>query len=194
MDEGYLLWDEKMQQPGQKIVVVGTSGSGKTTVARTLAVRLGIPYISNDEIIWGPDWQLKPEADEVRLFDEATAQPAWTLDGNLNPKSKADTLMLSRLDTIIWVNLPRRETLPQLLRRTIRRAWTGEELWHGNRESWRTSFFSHDSIFWFAIKSHRHVERRYTAMIDDPAYAHVTRIRLRSRQEVNEWLSGVRRA
>ncbi|MEM6459194.1 MAG: AAA family ATPase [Planctomycetota bacterium] len=181
-----------MQQPGRRIVVVGVAGAGKTTVARTLAERLGIPFVSNDEIIWGPGWRLKAEADEVRLFDAATARPAWTLDGNLNPTSKADTLIMSRLDTIVWTNLPRRQAFPQLLRRTIGRAWTGEELWHGNRESWRTSFFSCDSILWYAIKSHRHVERRYAEMFDDPAYAHVTRIRLRSRREVNAWLGAVR--
>lgn len=40
----------------RRIAVVGASGSGKTTFARRLAERLGIPHIELDAIHWGPDW------------------------------------------------------------------------------------------------------------------------------------------
>ena len=40
----------------QRLVVVGTSGSGKTTVAGQLALILGVPHIELDSLHWEPDW------------------------------------------------------------------------------------------------------------------------------------------
>ena len=39
-----------------KINVVGTSGSGKSTVSKRLSQILDIPYIEMDKIFWGPNW------------------------------------------------------------------------------------------------------------------------------------------
>ena len=50
---------------GRRILVVGTSGAGKTYVAQHLAKRLNLRYICNDTIIWGPDWTPVPKADRL---------------------------------------------------------------------------------------------------------------------------------
>ena len=47
--------------PGRRINVVGTSGSGKTTMARNLAARLGVPHVELDELHWGPNWTEEPD-------------------------------------------------------------------------------------------------------------------------------------
>lgn len=41
----------------QRVVIVGTSGSGKTTMARELSVLLGTPHIELDALQWLPGWQ-----------------------------------------------------------------------------------------------------------------------------------------
>lgn len=183
-----------MQQPGRRIAVVGGSGSGKTYVAQQLAERLGIPFVSNDHIIWRPNWTETPHADRPRLFAEALAGDAFAFDGNFGSmKDAEDKLILSRLDTIVWLDLPLRSVFPQLLWRTIARAWTKEELWHGNRESWRLSFFSRDSILLWSLRTHQRYRRIYAGRLDDPRFADLTRIRLRRRREVNAWLDSVGR-
>jgi len=63
-------------------VVVGTSGSGKTTFARRLAAGLGIPHVELDALHWEPEWtEATDEVLRARVA-EATAQDAWVVDGN----------------------------------------------------------------------------------------------------------------
>lgn len=175
--------------PGRRIAIVGTSGSGKTTVAKALAARLGVPYVSNDELIWRPGWTPTPDGERLALHEAALAGDAWTFDGNFGSLSRPeDRHVLARIDTLVWLDLPRWQVFAQLLRRTVRRAVTREELWHGNRESFRLSFLSRDSILWWSMKSYRRRRREYRRLFTDPAFAHLRRIRLRSRREVEAWL------
>ena len=181
-----------MRQPGRRIAVVGGSGSGKTYVAGQLAERLGIPFVCNDSIIWRPNWTETPRDRRPQLFAEALAGDAFAFDGNFGSmKDAEDSIILSRLDTIVWLDLPLRAVFPQLLRRTITRAWSKEELWHGNRESWRLSFCSGDSILLWSLRTHQRYRRLYAQRINDPRFAHVTWVHLTRRRQVNAWLDSV---
>lgn len=179
--------------PGRRIAVVGTSGSGKTYVAKALAARLGIPYVSNDAIIWRPNWTPTPDGERLALHRKALAADAWTFDGNFGSLAKPEEHhVLERIDTLIWLDLPRWRVFAQLLWRTVRRAVTREELWHGNRESFRLSSLSRDSILWWSMTTYRRRRREYARMFTDPNLAHLRRVRLRSRGEVDTWLRSLR--
>ena len=54
----------------QRINVIGTSGSGKSTFAKELAKQLEINYIEMDALNWLPNWQ---EADPDKFFRKAYA-------------------------------------------------------------------------------------------------------------------------
>jgi len=183
------------RKPGRRIAVVGVSGSGKTTVAKAIAARTGIPYFSNNAIIHRPNWTQPTEAEEIAGFEAATAGDAWVTDGNQNPGKAPDRVVIDKLDTLVWLDLPRRVVFPRLLWRTVRRAWTQEELWHGNRESWRMSFASRDSILWWALKTYTPNRRRYLPWMTDGdhEFNDRIRIRLRSRGEVTRWLDQLER-
>lgn len=177
-------------QPGRRIAVLGTSGCGKTHVAKRLAVILGVPYVCSDAILWGPNWTQKPPPDQLSGYDEATRRGAWTFDGNLGNATRAENaLVLARVDTLVWLDLPFWRVFSQLLARTIKRAWTREELWHGNRESWRVSFFTRDSILLWAIRTYRPNRLRYAEHFADPGYARLKKIRFTRRRDVNAWLA-----
>jgi adenylate kinase family enzyme len=77
-------------------------------VAETLAAKLGIPYVSNDAIIWRPNWQQTPHGERIALIDEATRADGWTFDGNLAGRNPDDRIVLDRCDSIIWLDLLRR--------------------------------------------------------------------------------------
>jgi adenylate kinase family enzyme len=173
---------------GRRICVIGTSGSGKTFVAEALARLLVIPYVCNDAIIWRPDWVPTPRGVRAAEMDEATRGPAWTFDGNFG--SPEDAIVLERCDTIVWLDLPRRQVWSAITQRTLWRAWTKEPMWHGNVERWR-NVFSRDSMIWWSVKTFARRRRIYGAFFDDPTYADRTRIRLRSRREVNAWLEDI---
>lgn len=173
---------------GQRICVVGTSGAGKTYVARALAERLGLRYISSDALIWRADWEAVPRDEQYVAFDAATADGGWTFDGNLGP-SPEDQLVLSRCDTLVWLDLPRWQVMASITRRTLWRAITRERLWHGNVERWRT-VLSRDSMIAWAWRTYPRQQRRYAALSATPD-GPPTRIRLTSRRQVNRWLASL---
>ncbi len=177
-----------MTHVGQRIVVVGTTGSGKTTVARQLTQRLGSPFVELDALFWGPNWTPVP----ANVFRERTTQAlsgdTWTAGGNY---TAARDIVWGRADTLVWLDYPLLLTMWQMLRRTLRRIVTQEELWSGNRETFRGQFLSRDSLFLWALKSHGRYRREYLASMHKPEYAHLTWLRLHSRQETRIWLSSL---
>jgi adenylate kinase family enzyme len=161
-------------------------------VARALANRLGVPFVCNDLVIWGPDWTPTPTPLRLQGFDESTRGPGWTYDGNLGSLAvPEDRLILARADTLVWLDLPRRTVPWQLLQRTIQRVWTHEQLWHGNRESFRSQFLSRDSILWWAWRTYELRRRQYAAIVADPGWSHLVCVRLRSRRQIERWLAGL---
>jgi len=126
-------------------MVIGVTGSGKTTVARRISETLGVPVIELDALFHQPDWQPTPP-DEFRAKVQHALDrcpQGWVLDGNYHT---VRDLALPRADTVVWLRLPFRVSYWRMLTRTVRRAWTKEELWNTNRESWRLSFLSRDSL------------------------------------------------
>jgi adenylate kinase family enzyme len=179
-----------LPKPGRRIVVVGTTGAGKTFVAQRLAERLGVPFICNDAIIWGPNWTPTPKPIRFERFDQATRAQAWTIDGNIGAiKDPEDGLILQRADTILWLDLPRLTVMSQLFLRTMHRMWTREELWHGNRERFHYLFVPSESILWWSLKTHGLRRRQYRAIFADPRWSHLIRIRFTSRRQVTRWLA-----
>jgi hypothetical protein len=168
-----------------KIAVQGTGGSGKTTVAKELARRHGVPHVELDALFHGPNWVETPPDEFRRRVAAATAGDGWVADGNYD--SKLGDLVLGRADTVVWLDLPLRVALTRVTRRTIGRIRTGEELWSGNRESWRGGFFGWDSIFVWAIRSH--LRNRRVRAIRLAGYPGLEVVRLRSAREVESYLS-----
>ena len=173
---------------GRRIHVVGTTGSGKTTLARRISRCLGIPHVELDALYWGPDWTPVP----TELFRERTAQAlsgeAWVVDGNY---SKVRDIVWSRADTIVWLDYPLPVIMWRLVRRTFRRVVMREELWGGNRERWRAQFFSRDSLFLWALRTYGRRRREYPALFSQPEHAHLTIVHLRRAKDAEAWLSAL---
>jgi len=167
-----------------RIAVVGTTGSGKTTLARALAHRLGRPHIELDALHWEPDWQEAPlEIFRERVVD-ALDHPQWVVDGNY---SKVRDLVWARADTVVWLDYPLRVILTRLFRRTAHRVVTRKELWNGNREGLRNAV-SRDSIILWALTTYRRRRREYPQLLNRPEHAHLRTIHLRSPREADRWL------
>jgi adenylate kinase family enzyme len=190
LSEGLRHTVNSHQAPGRRVCVVGTSGSGKTFVAKALAEDLGLTYICNDAIIWRGNWQPSTDSERQAAIDAATRANGWTFDGNLSLNRPEDQMALERCDTLVWLDLPRWQTHWQVTRRTLGRVITQEPLWHGNTESWRT-MLSGDSIIWWSIKTFGRRRREYAELFRDPALARLRRIRLRSRGELDRWLAAI---
>lgn len=177
-----------LTQPGRRIVVVGTSGSGKTTMAQALAARRNLPHTEIDSLNWGPDWTQRPVDDVRARLGDAIAAPAWVVDGNY---SRVRDLLWPRADTIVWLNYGLPTILWRLLRRTLRRTLGREILWSGNRERLYTHLFTRDSLFLWVLQTYRRRRREYPALLARPEHAHLTVIELRTPRQAQRWLDHV---
>lgn len=173
-----------------RIRVVGSSGSGKTTTAKAIAARLDIPRLELDAVHWLPNWQER-SAEEMRerALGFASSHPRWVIDGNYN--SRLGTHIDHLVDTFVWLDLPRWRVMAALLARSVRRSITGEELWEtGNRERLRTMFNRdpNENILLWSWTNHHRNRQRYGAR---SAAGDHHWIRLRSRRDVNQFLESL---
>lgn len=172
----------------RRIVVVGTTGSGKTTLARAIAGRLGVPHVELDALHWEANWTEAP-TDVLRdRLTRAVGGAAWVVDGNYR---KVRDLFWSRADTVVWLDYSLPVILWQLACRTLKRAVTREELWSGNRERLTTALFRRDSIILWALKTYRKYREEYPILFGRPEHAHLTVVRLRSPHATRAWLAGL---
>jgi adenylate kinase family enzyme len=174
---------------GQRIAVIGTTGSGKTTLAAQLALSLSVSHIELDALHWEPHWaEAPPDVFRARVT-QALSLDTWVVDGNY---SKVRDMVWVRADTVVWLDYSLPVMLGRLTKRTLYRIVTREELWNGNRESLRGTLFSRDSIFLWALKTYRRRRSEYPLLFAQPEYCHLTVIRLPSPHVANDWLDSIR--
>jgi adenylate kinase family enzyme len=168
----------------QRIVVIGVSGSGKTTFAHQLALRLGYPHIEMDAVHWLPNWVEMPTErfrDQIKTLASADA---WVMDGNY---SKVRDIVWARSDTIVWLDYPLPVILSRLLRRTMRRVVTRETLWNGNRENLQ-NHLKRDSVIVWALRTYPRYRRTYPMLFQQPEYSHLKVARLTTPNIAQLWL------
>jgi adenylate kinase family enzyme len=168
--------------------VIGGSCTGKTTTSRQLAALLDVPHIELDALHHDAGWQEAPaEVFQERVLSAlAAASDGWVADGNYH--GKLGTAVLERADTVVWLDLPQRTALRRVLWRTTRRSLTREELWNGNRESFRAAF-SRDSIVWWVITRHGTHRKKWPPRL--APLTHLDVVRLHSPREIEEWLQSI---
>ncbi|GIK37908.1 MAG: hypothetical protein BroJett011_17410 [Chloroflexota bacterium] len=170
--------------PLERVAIIGTSCSGKTTLARTLADFWQVPHIELDALHWQPNWTPRPLAEFRALTGAVVAAERWVLDGNYH---QVRDLVWGRATTLVWLNYPFHLVFWRALTRTTRRVLWQEELYNGNRETFREAFLSRESILWWVITTYHRRRREYPALFTQPAYAHLQVIELHAPAEV-KWL------
>lgn len=102
----------------QRVLVMGSSGSGKSTFARRLSDITGIPTVSIDALFWKPGW-VESDREEFRSrMAEVAREPRWIMDGNYT--KSAGELRRELADTVIWFDLPRATCMLGILTRIVK--------------------------------------------------------------------------
>ena len=135
-------------------------------------------------------WRERPVEEVLRMAVEAAAAERWVMDGNYGA---VRDVVWGRATAVVWLNYPFRVVLWRALCRTTKRVISREELFSGNREGFRQSFLSRDSIILWAITSYRRVRHEYRRILDSGDYPHLRVIELRGPAEAAALVPSLRR-
>ena len=169
-----------------RVLVMGSSGSGKSTFGRKLAAALGAPHTELDAINWRPGWVdlSKTDPDDfVRRVADFVAGDAWVTDGNYNVVRPT---ILRRATHLIWLDYERSVIMPRVIRRSFQRAIDKRELWPGtgNTEQFRNWLKKDHPIRW-AWDTFDRRRKGYTEMFADPKLQRLSLHRLRHPREAD---------
>ncbi|WP_159993454.1 adenylate kinase [Roseomonas sp. 18066] len=128
-----------------RVVIIGISGAGKSTMARQLCAALGLRHIELDALFWEPGWRQAAPADFRARVAAATQGDHWVVDGNY---SATRGLSWGRATHLVWLDYERGPVMRRVIRRSILRAVTRQPLWNGNRERWQNFFHASHPIRW----------------------------------------------
>ncbi len=174
-----------------RIAVVGSSGAGKTTMARELAARLGLTHIELDQFQHLPGWTQAEPDDFVAGVTTAMAEATdgWVMCGSYD--GLIGQQRTAAADTVVWLDYSRMRIQRRLIARTIRRAITREELWNGNREP-LSNFYRWEPgknvIRWSWVHFAKR-RQQYAAYLSDGSWDHCTVHRFRDPSDADQWLA-----
>jgi adenylate kinase family enzyme len=173
--------------PYTRVVVVGVTSSGKSTLAETLAKRFNLKYIELDALHWEPKWQGAPLEIFRARVEEATRAKNWVVAGNYH---SVRDLIWHKAEAVIWLDYPLLTILWQLTRRNFKRWWTQELLWGTNREPFWVHFkiWSNESLYHWLFKTYWRRKREYPLLFSQPEHQHLIVIHFRHPGETKEWL------
>jgi len=173
-----------------RIVIIGRTGSGKTTLARELAAALDVPHVELDSLFFGPDFSTVP----LDLLRERTVQAiageCWVTDGN---KSAVRDLVWPRADTIIWLDYSLAVSLWRLGKRALRRTSVlrAQAAGSGKKAGLLKNIIAGAKGVLTALRSHRGQRRLYPKLFALPENQHLAVIRLNSPKAAQRWLERV---
>ena len=138
---------------GRRICVNGIGG--KTSLSRALGAALDLPVIEMDALFWLPNWV---ERDRGEFRDLVLARleecpDGWVLDGNY---SRVAPLILPMADTVVWLNLPTRSTVPRLFKRSVRNYVQQRRICGENYERLRSML---QPVWWRLVRGPGHQSR-----------------------------------
>lgn len=181
---------------GTRILVYGSSCSGKSTLGERLAARLDCPFVELDALNWLPGWVGLDKTDPDQLmqrFRQATEGDCWVAAGSYTRFAQAT--FWPRLDTIIFLDLPRWLLILRVIRRSFRRWRTKELLWGTNYEDFWRQFAiwrREESLIWWIWTNFDKRRQQVEETKVDPRWQHIHVIHLRGTAEVSAFRERLR--
>ena len=165
---------------------IGSSSSGKTTLAKKLSIKLNIEHKELDYFFWEADWKESSLKDFRDRVDPFTKQDKWIVDENF---SRVNDLVWARATDIIWLDYPLNIILKQFVIRSISRTLNQELLWHNNKESFWNSMLSPNSLLLWILKTYKKRKKKYEHQISSKEFPDVRYHRLRNPKETEDFLN-----
>ena len=176
--------------PYKRIIIIGTTSSGKSTLAERFADKFNYDFIELDALHWEPNWTEAPQEVFHERLQQAIQAEAWVIAGNY---STTRSITWPKAELIIWLDYSFPRVFWQLTRRTFTRWWTQELLWGTNRENlWNhMKLWSDESLFHWLFKTYWRRKREYPQIIEKPEHKHLKSIRFKNPKETEQWLNSL---
>lgn len=166
----------------RRVIVAGTTGTGKTTLVRQIASRLDLRAVELDALHHGPGWTPRP--DFLADVDAFSSTHGWVTEWQY-PAGRP--LLAGRADLMVWLDLPFRTTLRRVTTRTVRRRLRREVLWNGNLEPpLRTFLTDREHVVRWAISTRNDLVWRVAEV--QRTRPDLPTVRLRTQRDVDEWV------
>lgn len=171
----------------QRVLVAGTSGAGKTTLAARISQVLGLRHVEIDALFHGPGWT--PRETFIAEVEAFSAQAGWVTEWQYGT---VRALLAERADLMVWLDLSRARVMRQVIARTVRRRWRRQVLWNGNSEPplW-TIVTDPEHIVRWAWATHTKSAQRVIDLRERRPDLDI--VRLRNWHEAQDWLDGALR-
>jgi len=142
------------------IIVVGLSGSGKTTFSSKLSKKTNLPHIHLDDYYWKKGWQATDHSKFPTIVKRLVKEnpDGWIMDGNYHDAS--DEYQWDLADTIIFLDYPIFIIAWRIISRTLRRMITNTPAASGNKETLKSAFFSKNSLLVYNLRYPNRVKDR----------------------------------
>lgn len=99
----------------KRVLVIGSSGAGKSTFSRRLREATDLPLVHLDKLYWKPNWVETTDKDEWRaIVAEVLKGEQWIMDGNYSGTLE---MRLERCDTVIFLDMPHLLCVYRILKR-----------------------------------------------------------------------------
>lgn len=158
------------------IIVLGTSGVGKTTVAKQVAAYFGLKQVSLDQLHWLPNWERAGREVLRNKVDEITRDNGWVIDGNY---SSVRDILWPRANIAIWLDF----SFGTAIFGAFKRISAGTYQAPGCKDTFSRAF-TKESIFLWILKSHWRHKKEYNLIFKNHTFPNLKVIRLKKRQDI----------
>lgn len=172
----------------QRVMIIGSSGSGKSTIARKLGVITGLPVIHIDKMYWKSGWILRPAEETIEMVKSAVKADQWIFDGN---NTSSFEYRISRADTLIFLDFPTYICIYRVIMRLVKfkMGQPREDMAEGCPERFDWNFI----IFLKWVYDYKRLGRWKSAMkFYDEVPDRVTKYHLTNKQSVEQFLQSVK--
>ena len=100
----------------ERVMIIGCGGAGKSTLAKQLGEKTGLPVVHLDKLYWKPGWVSMSREEFDVIHRDAINRNEWIMDGNFDRTMEA---RMEQCDTVIYLDFSRFACLMGVLKRII---------------------------------------------------------------------------
>lgn len=163
----------------KRILIIGSGGSGKSTLSQRLGALLHLPVVHLDAHFWNPGWVEKEPEEWDGIVHQLLHEPAWIMDGNYG---RTMDLRIEKADLVVYLDMPRLLCMYRIVKRRF--------MYH-NRSRPDMREGCHEKLDWPFVKwvwQYRKRSRDATLERLERAAAGRKVVILKSRREVQDFL------